>query len=239
MRCLVIRLSAAMQSWGTQSRFTERDTGLEPSRSGVVGLLCAAMGIDREDDEALVPLARLGMGVRVDHPGVVCTDFHTAGGGALNRKPYGVAKASGSKGGTVVSRRHFLSDAEFYVALSGDKKTLESVDRALHNPAWPLYLGRKSFPPEWPLNLGIHDGEAEQVLTTLPWRKRRPWDDVPSQLRLVLECGPEEGAVRQDVPLSLANDRRSFAVRYVKNEYCAGFPVVESLEELVQCTSHA
>ena len=41
MSVLLLRLSGPMQSWGVQSRFTVRDTGLEPSKSGVVGLIAA------------------------------------------------------------------------------------------------------------------------------------------------------------------------------------------------------
>ena len=40
MSTLLLRLAGPMQSWGVQSRFSVRDTGLEPSKSGVIGLLC-------------------------------------------------------------------------------------------------------------------------------------------------------------------------------------------------------
>lgn len=75
---LLLRLAGPMQSWGTQSAFNRRDTGLDPSKSGVIGLLAAALGRPRE--ASVADLAALQMGVRVDHEGVVQTDFHTAGG---------------------------------------------------------------------------------------------------------------------------------------------------------------
>ena len=78
MNTLLLRLGGAMQSWGVQSRFGVRDTGLEPSKSGVLGLVCAALGINRSDDQALVPLAALKMGVRVDWEGLLRVDYHTA-----------------------------------------------------------------------------------------------------------------------------------------------------------------
>lgn len=68
-----------MQAWGTQSRFIVRDTGWEPSKSGVVGLLCAALGCSRDDDQTVVELASLRMGVRVDGEGALLSDYHTAG----------------------------------------------------------------------------------------------------------------------------------------------------------------
>ena len=78
---LLLRLAGPMQSWGTQSRFTVRDTGSEPSKSGVIGLLCAALGLGRA--APLDEFASLRMGVRVDAPGMMQVDYHTAGGGTL------------------------------------------------------------------------------------------------------------------------------------------------------------
>ena len=48
MPVLLMRLAGPMQSWGTQSRFLHRDTGREPSKSGVIGVLCAALGRPRD-----------------------------------------------------------------------------------------------------------------------------------------------------------------------------------------------
>ena len=78
---LLLRLAGPMQSWGTRSRFTERDTELEPSKSGVIGLICAALG--RTRTESVDDLSQLRMGVRVDFQGTLSRDFHTAG--ALQR----------------------------------------------------------------------------------------------------------------------------------------------------------
>ena len=79
MPTLLLRLAGPMQSWGTTSRFDQRDTGKEPSKSGVVGLLTAALGIDREvwNDE-LKSLAALTMAVRHDRPGVLKCDYQIA-----------------------------------------------------------------------------------------------------------------------------------------------------------------
>ena len=51
---LLLRLQGPMQSWGTTSRFDERDTQLEPSKSGVLGLVCAAIGRDRQGGRSMV-----------------------------------------------------------------------------------------------------------------------------------------------------------------------------------------
>ena len=73
---LLFRLAGPMQSWGVQSRFTVRDTGLEPSKSGVIGLVCAALG--RARNQPVDDLAALRMGVRVDREGKLAKDYHTA-----------------------------------------------------------------------------------------------------------------------------------------------------------------
>ncbi|MBM4284862.1 MAG: type I-E CRISPR-associated protein Cas5/CasD [Deltaproteobacteria bacterium] len=94
MSTLFLRLAGPMQSWGIQSRFTIRDTGLEPSKSGVVGLLAAALG--RRGHEPVADLAALKMGVRVEREGLLKMDYHTAGGAHRRGDKYGVALADGS-----------------------------------------------------------------------------------------------------------------------------------------------
>jgi CRISPR system Cascade subunit CasD len=133
---LLLRLEGPMQSWGYRSRFDYRDTALEPTRSGVIGLICAAMGIARGEDISRFDVIR--MGVRVDKYGRPERDYHTA----LN-----VIKADGSGTDTVVSYRDYLADAAFTVGLQAeDKALLEEIDQALRDPRWVLFLGRKAFP---------------------------------------------------------------------------------------------
>jgi CRISPR system Cascade subunit CasD len=236
MTVLLMRLTGPMQSWGTQSRFTTRDTGLEPSKSGVIGLLCAALGFPRSASELdvagrtirMVELAALSMGVRVDREGTLARDFHTAGGGTLTGKHdgphYGVVKASGAKGTAVVSTRYYLADADFLVALGGEAAVLERLHAALQNPVWPLSLGRKSFvpgEPVWILNGGLTDADCvEAALRTHEWKRpERAWEK-PDRLRLVLETDdPSVGEPRNDVPLSFDFEHRKFSVRHVRADW--------------------
>lgn len=76
MATLLLRLAAPLQSWGARSKFEIRQTEREPSKSGVIGLLACAMGIRREDQEALEELSRLEFGIRVDQEGQLLRDFH-------------------------------------------------------------------------------------------------------------------------------------------------------------------
>jgi CRISPR system Cascade subunit CasD len=229
MHTLLLRLAGPMQSWGTQSRFTIRDTGLEPSKSGVIGLLCAALGKPRDeahpdnrDQPKLEALAVLRMGVRVNRPGVLQKDYHTAGGS--RHDDYGVIKASGAKGEPVVSIRYYLADADFLVGLeSDDVALLLRLDEALGEPHWQLFLGRRSFVPGLPvrvkdglkLNTPLEDALRMKYL----WPANRSGQPEP-RLRCVIEPrgdDPEAVEVRHDVPLSFA--ARRFTIRYVKTTW--------------------
>ncbi|MDP8243565.1 MAG: type I-E CRISPR-associated protein Cas5/CasD [Candidatus Hinthialibacter antarcticus] len=240
MSCLLLRLAAPMQSWGTQSRFTERDAGREPSKSGVVGLLCAALGVDRADEDGIRPLAELKMAVRIDHDGIISRDYQTAGGGDIpGVKKYGVLKSEGKVGETVVSNRYYLADAEFHVALEGPDELLRQIHHALLNPHWPLYLGRKAFPPEAPLSLGVKEGDCPSVLQAVPWRQRS-LKTPKDKLRMVIECEPDEGVARMDLPVSFIKHDRCFRLRYVKSQLIDGFPIDDGKEERnVSLASHA
>ncbi len=133
---LLLRLEGPMQSWGFRSRFDYRDTALEPTRSGVIGLICAAMGIARGED--IAPFDAIRMGVRVDKKGRVERDYQTA---------LEVIKADGSGTDTVVSRRDYLADACFTVGLQCEnRELLEKIAGKLRSPEWLLFLGRKAFP---------------------------------------------------------------------------------------------
>jgi CRISPR system Cascade subunit CasD len=203
-----------MQSWGTQSRFTHRDTDLEPSKSGVIGLLCAALGAPREDLQTIKELATLRMGIRVDRQGTLKRDYHTA---------QNVAKAGGD--GTKpceLSNRFYLADACFLVALRGELQVLDKVQKSLSNPIWQMYLGRKAFVPGLPVYLP--DGllpDCTDLITglkrypyLLPYRKR----ELPD-LRMEIETEFGQGdRVKQDQPISFISADRQFGLRYVKSE---------------------
>lgn len=197
MPTLLLRLAGPMQSWGTTSRFDDRDTQLEPSKSGVIGLLCAALGRDRA--ETVDDLAALRMGVRVDREGVPMRDFQTV----LN-----VMKTSGDglRNKPVVSPRHYLSDAAFLVGLQGDDEALlQQLHAALRRPVWPLALGRKAFPPGSPVVLigppfaGLHPGTLEQALQEQPRIAQPRREHAGRPLRSAVEH-PSLGAQRHDQP---------------------------------------
>lgn len=211
MAVLLLRLTGPLQSWGTTSRFDERDTGLEPSKSGVLGLLCAALGRDRM--EPVDDLCALKMGVRVDREGIPLRDYQTATGAVK-------AKGEVKLDETVVSPRHYLSDAAFLVGLEGDASLLESLQSALKAPVWPLALGRKACVPSSPIWLsdGLRTDSLRDVLITYPRIATPQHMDRDQPLRLVIEDA-REGSVRFDQPTAPFSER-SFGPRFIKTEVC-------------------
>ena len=217
MAVLLLRLAGPMQSWGLGSRFRIRDSALEPTKSGVVGLLCAALGAARDDDALVSRLAALPMGVRADREGVLKCDYVTAGGNITPGSRYGAARANGRVAGTVVQRCYYLADADFLVGLqSDDSALLQSLDDILRHPLRPLCLGRRSYVPAVPVRVGVTDGDLLEVLQNAPFTARPSLLPSPQYLRVVIECRPEFGEPRHDVPLSFAAERRCYTTRYVQ-----------------------
>jgi CRISPR system Cascade subunit CasD len=205
---LLIRLEGPMQSWGTRSRFDDRDTEAEPSKSGVLGLLCAAAGIDRADWASLEPLTRMRMGVRLDRPGVHRTDFQTA-----------QLHPTSAKTSTAITKKHYLADASFVAGLeSEDRDALLHLHQSLKNPHYPLCLGRKSFLPGEPCYIknGVVNAPLESALANTavaPLNKRN--GEARGNAAAVVESAFGEGSLRQDVPIAAFAQRR-YGARYVK-----------------------
>ena len=200
MPVLLLRLAAPLQSWGMDSKFETRRTGYEPSKSGVIGLLAAALGLPR-DSEKIAELNKLRFGVRIDQEGKLLADFHTVHGD----KSY-------------ITTRYYLSDAIFLVALeSEDLLLLEKLNNALCHPYYPLFLGRRSCPPTFPICLGIREKDIEACFKEVPllvpdWRK------ASTSIRVVIDSTMDEPGtgLRQDMPISFSQKHRQFGYRAVK-----------------------
>ena len=217
---LALCFDAPMQSWGQKSRFVVRDTGTEPTKSGVIGLIAAALGIARGDDAAIAELARLKMGVRVDREGTVERDYHTV---------QNVPDTEGKRHRGVESWRYYLADALFLTILEGQETELHRMHQALANPRWPLYLGRRAFLPARPI-VSTGDPAAtirrpiEEVLATYPWLENRPHirraadRGEPRWLRTVTDTNAADQAaeLRNDHPLSFAPGNRRHGPRFVR-----------------------
>ena len=202
MATLLLRLAAPLQAWGADSKFETRKTNREPTKSGVIGLLAAALGLRRDESEALARLAQLRFGVRVEWEGQLLVDYH-------------IAKTQDQKT-SYVTYRHYLQDAVFLAGLeSEDEALLRVLEAALRHPVYPLYLGRRSCPPTLPLCLGIRQGSLLDVLRTEPMQGRKP---ETGKLRIVADADPADPAAvpRQDLPMSFSPVHRQYGFRPVR-----------------------
>jgi CRISPR system Cascade subunit CasD len=115
-RYLILRLDGPMQAWGTHTFEDFRPSNLFPTRSGLLGLLGACLGIDRHNHAELEQLAAsVEFTVRMDRTrlppnaeqpmlkaAVKLSDFHTV---------LAARKVDGSPNkNPVVSRREYLFD---------------------------------------------------------------------------------------------------------------------------------
>lgn len=200
IQTLLITLAGPQQAWGSRSRFATRGTERAPTRSGVIGLVAAALGLDRTE-----PLDRfdgLRFGVRVEQPGTVEQDFQTAR--TLDGKSM------------PLSHRTYLADAVFLVGLeSSDSSLLEEICDALRAPRHPLYLGRRAFPPAGPIRMRMVGLPLREALVDEPWQAsarhrhaRRAAAPVSLDLLLDAEPGGRADLTLRDRPRSFDPRRR-------------------------------
>lgn len=166
MDYLVMRLYAPISSWGTLAVGEDRPTVNYPTRSAVLGLLGAALGIKRSETQQLKDLAdSVGIASKTYSEGTILRDYHTiqtpnAGKGVqfFTRKQ----ELQSAKVETILSSRDYREDGLWIVAIWLKPETdnshcefkvnLEQLQQALKYPTFTLYLGRKSCPLSLPLS---------------------------------------------------------------------------------------
>ncbi len=210
MTTLLLRLTGPLQSWGSSSRFVRRTTEPHPTKSGVLGLLAAALGRRRTD--AIEDLLGLRFGVRLDRPGEVIRDFQTA-------------RSLDGEHSMPLSTRYYLADAAFLAGLEGPSDLIEAVVESLRRPVFPLYLGRRSCPPAGPMVVGVREASLWDALVSEPRPghvRGRPRLSV-GPVEIVIDADAAPVAVRsreglhtvRDVPLSFDPQRREYGWREV------------------------
>jgi len=163
---LAMLLDSPLQSWGCASRFERRTTGLHPTKSGVIGLICAAKGLAKgsPQEHAVLPELAASKMTSIAIPREVraggtplsvrrLEDYHTV---------LGTRRSSGKLNpDAVITRREYLLDARFGVIIEAPRSILNSVSAALSDPVWGVWLGRKSCIPAEPIGRGLFDTEAQ------------------------------------------------------------------------------
>jgi CRISPR system Cascade subunit CasD len=176
MDYLVFQLQAPLSAWGETAVGEFRPTANYPSESALLGLLAAALGIRREEEDAHAALRRgYGFAIGVLSSGRLLRDYHTAqvpGRVSLKNRPHNSRRDElnlpKEELNTILSTRDYRQDAASLVAVQvrdGAPYALSDVAQALAKPRFTLYLGRKACPPALPLNPQII--AAENALTAL------------------------------------------------------------------------
>jgi CRISPR system Cascade subunit CasD len=171
---LGLRLDGPLQAWGYASQFNRRNTGMFPTKSGILGMCCAAMGIRRGSEREQEVLARLRLlrlltvavprlqyrGTGHETPLLVqrIVDYHTV---------QNTLTADRKIKDTHLTWRQYLCDASFVAVLSGTRQLLEEVAEALRNPVWGIWLGRKACIPSAPVLDKIYDSEEDALRALL------------------------------------------------------------------------
>jgi CRISPR system Cascade subunit CasD len=190
---LVFQLYGPLAAWGDIAVGETRPSALTPTKSAILGLLAAALGIKRPDtaeeadrlawEQAHTALADgYGLAIRVECPGLPLSDYHTAqvpsSGRGRNRTVFPTRRdeltwVARQDLNTILSRREYRQDAYCAIALwarDGAPHGLDALREVLLAPAFPLYLGRKSCPPALPLAprvVGAPDVESALVGSSL------------------------------------------------------------------------
>ena len=214
MSTLLMRFVAPMQAWGVGSKFNRRDTQREPTKSAVIGLIAAALGLPRDSERIAQLGASLRFGLRVDQEGSLLDDLHMAHepefweGVRLRKAQVSYNKYSH------MTYHSYLTDAKFLVGLQGESELLDEISQALSSPAFPLFLGRRSCPPEGSLYLGVRSGvpleealEAEPPLCKSKQRFLRIQTDAAQ--------GSPNAWLQRDQPLSFDQRKREHGFRAV------------------------
>ncbi|CCK86082.1 CRISPR system CASCADE complex protein CasD [Lactobacillus equicursoris DSM 19284 = JCM 14600 = CIP 110162] len=155
MKTLTIKLTAPLQSYGNEANFERRTSWPVPSKSAVIGMIGAALGMRRDNPE-ITKLNDLAFAVRTDQRGKVLTDFHTVEWKTDTRK---------------LTYRDYYQDAVYVVAIGGDDEEIDRIADALKHPKFQLYLGRRSCPPAGILKTNVfEDANPVEALKQLPWQ---------------------------------------------------------------------
>lgn len=221
-----------MQSWGFDSQYNRRNTGLMPTKSAIAGLCCAAMGLDRGSNEEIsflnefntlrMTAIAIPRKTKRELPVRRMQDYHTVGGGYDPNNPCevghitvkakdGKPRIDNGQALAVLTRRQYLNDASFGVLLEGEASLLQTIASALSNPVWGIWFGRKTCIPSAPVFAGMKS-------------------NLYDALKLLIGESPIESFTRQeeaenfsegrdslpDSPISFAIDRRSFAPRRIR-----------------------
>ena len=154
MTCLKLEIKASLQAYGRESFFIYRPTNYEPSKSAITGMICAAMGIDRNEKSEINRVYN-SFTLKVEklkNPPKIYHDYQRIEP-PENRlyheknKMTSYAGCKASKSEVKIIRKDYIMDQNFVLYLEGEEDFISAVKTAFDNPWYPIYLGRKNCIP--------------------------------------------------------------------------------------------
>lgn len=210
VKTILLKLTGPMQSWGTSSRFETRMSDYYPSKSGVIGIIAASLGYNRDEDEKIKKLNDLDFAVRVDQEGILRKDYHIA------RK----FKPNGALYRTYVTNRYYMEDAVFIVAISHeDEKWMDEILQGLKYPYFQPFMGRRSCPLPANFILGTSEDGPIEALENLDWQAASWYKKKNKNYRADIYADkdllPENpNTIRNDRVVSFSQKERKFGPRF-------------------------
>lgn len=236
---LVLQLYGPMASWGDIAVGEYRPSADRPTRSAIIGLMAAALGIRYNEQDKLDTLTKgYRISYRLDDEGIPIRDYHTthvpSSGSGRNRRVFVTRRdelAAPEKDiSTILSSRDYRCDVRVTVFISATDSapyTLQDLIEPLKNPIFVLYLGRKSCPLGLPLNPRVITADSlSNACMQIPPPSLPVNSGLKSHIRVFWEEGVSAGlpelhsVIRRDEPLS--RKRRQFANRIEHVGYISG-----------------
>jgi CRISPR system Cascade subunit CasD len=173
---LLFRLYGPLAAWGDIAVGEYRPTFAHPGKSAIIGLLAAALGLRRNEEERQKALAEsITFAVRVDSMGLLLRDYHTTQVPSFKKGVVHYTRRSelaADNLNTILSSRDYRCDAAYTVAITvaeGSPYTVQQLAAALLKPAFILCLGRKSCPLAMPLQPQVVSAAAlREALASAP-----------------------------------------------------------------------
>lgn len=216
---LAFRLQGPLQSWGVDSQFSRRNTGLMPTKSALAGMCCAALGIARGSKDEGTFLQQFST-LRMTAIAIPCSVPRPYGSGSKDlpvrrlqdyHTVQNTRKADGGLKPSHITYRQYLTDASFGVVLAGDAALLERIADALADPVWGIWLGRKTCIPAAPVLAGLFDSSADaftELIGDAPVKSFTRQEEA--------ETFADGRDSLPDQPLSFDSDQRLFSPRRIR-----------------------
>lgn len=164
------------------------------------------MGMDRDNPE-VKSLNKIDFAVRIDQPGNLIRDYHTA-------KKY---KKTGDLDRTYVTNRYYLEDAVFVVAISESDDLTNEIFTALNHPYYQGFMGRRALALPADYIIGAFEGDPITNLEKCPWQAASWYQKKPvSKLTAYADSHlikHGEKNLRKDRVDSFSQKNRSFSFR--------------------------